>query len=276
MLVVGAPLRHGNRLVNAAVVVHKGQVLGVAPKSYLPNYREFYERRHFQPGDDLRGEIVVAGASVPLGPDLLFAAEDVPGLVLHVEVCEDLWVPVPPSALAALAGATVLANLSSSPVTVGRAAHREPAGALGVRPLHRGVRVRGRRRRRVDERPGVGRSDAGARERRAARRGRAVRRGRRRPGGGRRRPRPAAQPAPAQREPSTTTGAPCSTAEHRSAASGSGSTRRPATSGCGASSSASRSCRRTPTGSSRTATRRTTSRSPGWCSDCAPSAARRP
>ncbi|GAB3678783.1 NAD(+) synthase [Angustibacter aerolatus] len=125
VLVVGAPLRHGNRLVNAAVVVHKGQVLGVAPKSYLPNYREFYERRHFQPGDDLRGEIVVAGASVPLGPDLLFAAEDVPGLVLHVEVCEDLWVPVPPSALAALAGATVLANLSSSPVTVGRAAHRE-------------------------------------------------------------------------------------------------------------------------------------------------------
>ncbi len=125
VLVVGAPLRHRNRLVNAAVVVHRGRVLGVAPKSYLPTYREFYERRHFQPGDDLRGEIVVDGARVPFGPDLLFAAEDVAGLVLHVEICEDMWVPVPPSAIAALGGATVLANLSGSPVTVGRADHRE-------------------------------------------------------------------------------------------------------------------------------------------------------
>jgi NAD+ synthase (glutamine-hydrolysing) len=125
MLVVGAPLRHGNRLLNTAVVIHGGRVLGVAPKSYLPTYREFYERRHFAPGDDRRGaSISIGGAVVPLGPDLLFRASDVPGLVVHVEICEDLWVPVPPSAEAALAGATVLLNLSGSPITVGRAEDR--------------------------------------------------------------------------------------------------------------------------------------------------------
>ncbi len=125
VLVVGAPLRHRNRLLNAAVVLHRGAVLGVAPKSYLPTYREFYERRHFAPGDDRRGaSIRLDGTDVPLGPDLLFAARDVTGLVLHVEICEDMWVPVPPSAEAALAGATVLANLSGSPITVGRAEDR--------------------------------------------------------------------------------------------------------------------------------------------------------
>ncbi|MEV7431716.1 NAD(+) synthase [Nocardioides sp. NPDC092400] len=125
VIVVGAPLAHGNRVLNAAVVVHRGRVLGVAPKSYLPNYREFYERRWFAPGDDLGGTTVVAGQEVPLGADLLFAATDVRGLVLHVEVCEDMWVPIPPSAEAALAGATVLANLSGSPITVGRAEDRK-------------------------------------------------------------------------------------------------------------------------------------------------------
>ena len=124
VLVVGAPLAYGNRLLNCAVVIHRGRILGVAPKSYLPTYREFYERRWFAPGDDVRGTIEVAGQEVPIGPDLLFAAEDVRGLVLHVEVCEDMWVPVPPSAEAALAGATVLLNLSGSPVTVGRAEDR--------------------------------------------------------------------------------------------------------------------------------------------------------
>lgn len=125
MLVVGAPLRVGSRLLNAAVVVHKGRILGVAPKSYLPNYREFYEKRHFAPGDDRRGgTLTLLGEEVPLGPDLVFHATDVPGLDLHVEVCEDMWVPVPPSAEAALAGATVLLNLSGSPITVGRAEER--------------------------------------------------------------------------------------------------------------------------------------------------------
>ena len=125
ILLVGAPLVHGSRVLNCALVVHRGRVLGVAPKSYLPTYREFYERRHFAPGDDRRGEtITVAGQRVPFGPDLLFDVTDVPGLVLHVEVCEDMWVPVPPSAEAALAGATVLANLSGSPITIARAEDR--------------------------------------------------------------------------------------------------------------------------------------------------------
>jgi NAD+ synthase (glutamine-hydrolysing) len=124
VLVVGAPLRRGHRIYNTAVVIHRGRVLGVAPKSYLPTYREFYERRQVAAGDDQRGVIRLGGAEVPFGPDLLFAAADMPGFVLHVEICEDMFVPVPPSAEAALAGATVLANLSGSPITVGRAEDR--------------------------------------------------------------------------------------------------------------------------------------------------------
>jgi NAD+ synthase (glutamine-hydrolysing) len=128
MLVVGAPVEVGNRVLNCAVVVHGGRVLGVAPKSYLPNYREFYEKRWFAPGDDQRGRTVALpfgdAQEVPFGPDLIFAADDVAGLKVHVEVCEDMWVPVPPSAEAALAGATVLLNLSASPITVARAEDR--------------------------------------------------------------------------------------------------------------------------------------------------------
>jgi NAD+ synthase (glutamine-hydrolysing) len=125
VVVVGAPLVHGTRVLNCAVVVHRGRVLGVAPKSYLPTYREFYERRWFAPGDDRDGSTLrLLGQDVPLGPDLVFEATDVPGLAVHVEVCEDMWVPVPPSAEAALAGATVLANLSGSPITIGRAEER--------------------------------------------------------------------------------------------------------------------------------------------------------
>ncbi|MBS4727185.1 NAD(+) synthase [Mycobacterium sp. SM1] len=124
VLVVGAPLRYRNRIYNTAVVIHRGVVLGVAPKSYLPTYREFYERRQLAPGDDERGMIRIGDAEVPFGADLLFAASDVPGFVLHVEICEDMFVPVPPSAEAALAGATVLANLSGSPITIGRAEDR--------------------------------------------------------------------------------------------------------------------------------------------------------
>ncbi|TPG37225.1 NAD(+) synthase [Mycolicibacterium hodleri] len=125
VLVVGAPLRHRNRIYNTAVVIHRGTVLGVAPKSYLPTYREFYERRQVAPGDDQGGVISLCGTEVPFGPDLLFTASDLPGFVLHVEICEDMWVPVPPSAEAALAGATVLANLSGSPITIGRADDRK-------------------------------------------------------------------------------------------------------------------------------------------------------
>ena len=125
VLVVGAPLRHRNRIYNTAVVIHRGSVLGVVPKSYLPNYREFYERRQLAPGDDQRGTVRVAGTDAPFGPDLLFAATDLPNFVLHVELCEDMWVPIPPSAEAALAGATVLVNLSGSPITIGRADDRK-------------------------------------------------------------------------------------------------------------------------------------------------------
>lgn len=125
VLVVGAPLRHRHRIYNCAVIVHRGRILGVAPKSYPPNYREFYERRQIASGEDERGGTIrVGGEEVPFGVDLLFEARDVPGLVLHAEICEDMWVPVPPSAEAALAGATVLANLSGSPITVGRAEDR--------------------------------------------------------------------------------------------------------------------------------------------------------
>ncbi|MER6737238.1 NAD(+) synthase [Streptomyces puniciscabiei] len=126
VLVVGAPLRHRDRIFNCAVIVHRGRILGVVPKSYPPNYREFYERRQIAGGDDERGGTIrLGGAEVPFGVDLLFAAQDVPGLVLHAEICEDMWVPVPPSAEAALAGASVLVNLSGSPITVGRAEDRK-------------------------------------------------------------------------------------------------------------------------------------------------------
>jgi len=124
VLVIGAPLRYAHRIYNTAVVIHRGRVLGVVPKSYLPTYREFYERRQMAAGDDVRGAIRMGGVDVPFGPDLLFTATDLPGFVLHVEICEDMFVPVPPSARAALAGATVLANLSGSPITIGRADDR--------------------------------------------------------------------------------------------------------------------------------------------------------
>ena len=134
LVVVGAPLRHRNRLYNCAVLIHRGEVIGIAPKSYLPNYREFYEKRHFAAGAGIvdewfrptfaQGEDAAVLDGVPFGTDLLVHVDDVPGLVVHAEVCEDMWVPVPPSAEAALAGATVLLNLSASPITVARAEDR--------------------------------------------------------------------------------------------------------------------------------------------------------
>ncbi len=122
VIVVGAPVRHQGRLYNCGVVIHRGEILAVAPKSFLPNYREFYEKRHFADGVDQRDAWLTP--EIPFGPDLIVDVEDVPGLSLHVEVCEDMWVPVPPSHKAALAGATVLLNLSASPITVGRAEDR--------------------------------------------------------------------------------------------------------------------------------------------------------
>lgn len=139
-LVVGAPLSIGTRLYNCAVVIHGGRVLGVVPKTSIPTYREFYERRYYASGADCSDTSIVLpgvgspednhtsnnapGIRVPFGADLLFDVDDVPGLTFHVEVCEDMWVPIPPSSLAALAGATVLVNISGSPITVGRSDDR--------------------------------------------------------------------------------------------------------------------------------------------------------
>ncbi len=124
-LAVGLPLRAEGRLFNCAVLVHRGRILGAVPKSYLPNYREFYEKRQFAPASQaLATRVRLIGQDVPFGSRLLFCAANVPGFVLHLEICEDLWVPVPPSTLAALAGATLLANLSASDITVGKADYR--------------------------------------------------------------------------------------------------------------------------------------------------------
>ena len=131
VLVVGAPLRVRNRLYNCAVVIRGGEIMGVVPKTYLPTYREFYERRWYAPGSHFDGVVTLGGAvgeggvEAMFGTNLLFRATDVPGLTLHVEICEDMWVPVPPSSRAALAGATVLVNLSGSPITVARADDRK-------------------------------------------------------------------------------------------------------------------------------------------------------
>ncbi|MBC9177109.1 NAD(+) synthase [Pseudoroseomonas ludipueritiae] len=122
LLLVGAPLRHAGRVYNTALAIQGGRLLGVVPKQHLPNYREFYERRYFASGAGTEGgRIRLAGQEAPFGPDQLFAAEDLPGLIVHAEICEDLWVPMPPSARGALAGAAVLANLSASNITVGKA-----------------------------------------------------------------------------------------------------------------------------------------------------------
>ena len=125
ILVVGAPLRVGSQLFNCAVAIHSGHILAVTPKSYLPGYREFYEERQFSAARDaMVDHVTLLGRSVPFGTDILIEAADLPGLVMHTEICEDLWVPIPPSTWAALAGATLLTNLSGSPVTVGKAAYR--------------------------------------------------------------------------------------------------------------------------------------------------------
>ena len=125
VLIIGAPLRFGARIYNCAVVIHRGAILGVVPKTYLPTYREFYEGRHFASGAGIiDADIEIDGMMVPFGVDLLFEAIDVPGLTIGVEICEDMWIPVTPASELALAGATVLVNLSGSPITIGRARSR--------------------------------------------------------------------------------------------------------------------------------------------------------
>ncbi|MGH6647928.1 NAD(+) synthase [Aquabacterium sp.] len=124
--VVGVPWRVEQRLFNCAAIVQRGRVLGLVPKTYLPNYGEFYEARQFNPGTAASStEVDIAGEAVPFGSGLIFECQDVPNLRFHVEICEDVWVPIPPSSYAALAGATLLLNLSASNITVGKADYRQ-------------------------------------------------------------------------------------------------------------------------------------------------------
>ncbi|MEY9793118.1 putative amidohydrolase [Bradyrhizobium ottawaense] len=175
VLIVGAPLRFGHRIYNCAVVIHRGNILGVVPKTYLPTYREFYEGRHFASGAGMVGEtIAFGGLHAPFGVDLLFAAEDVPGLTIGVEICEDMWIPVTPASELALAGASVLINLSGSPITIGRARSRallcqSTSARCLAAYVYSAAGGRG-----IDHGSFLGRPDLDLRERRAAGRGRAV------------------------------------------------------------------------------------------------------
>ena len=122
--IAGLPLAVGNRLYNCAAVIHKGRVLGMVPKTHLPNYAEYYELRHFAPGPAQAENIALNGESVPFGADLLFRCVNMPEFCLGIEICEDLWVPNPPGVAHALAGATVIANPSASNELVGKADYR--------------------------------------------------------------------------------------------------------------------------------------------------------
>ncbi|KGD92439.1 NAD synthetase [Achromobacter sp. RTa] len=124
-IIVGAPLRVAHQLFNCAIVAAGGRVLGVVPKTYLPNYGEFYEARQFSAADcTAAAEIRLLGQTVPFGSELVFQMEQLPLFQFHVEICEDVWVPIPPSSFAALAGATVLVNLSASNIVVGKSEYR--------------------------------------------------------------------------------------------------------------------------------------------------------
>lgn len=126
VLIVGAPVAANGRLYNCAVAISRGRILGVTPKSFLPNYREYYEKRWFAPGAGVTGlEIRLAGQTVPFGTDLIFEAEDLADFVFHLEICEDFWAPQPPSTAGAMAGALILCNLSASNIVVGKADDRE-------------------------------------------------------------------------------------------------------------------------------------------------------
>jgi NAD+ synthase (glutamine-hydrolysing) len=125
VVIVGAPVRRNGRLYNCGVVISRGRILGVTPKSFLPNYREYYENRWFAAGFGLEGlEVKLAGETVPFGTDLIFAASDLPDFIFHVEICEDFWAADPPSTQGALAGALILCNLSASNIVVGKAEQR--------------------------------------------------------------------------------------------------------------------------------------------------------
>ncbi|MER0238264.1 NAD(+) synthase [Fulvimarina sp. MAC8] len=126
LLLVGAVLERNGSLYNTAVAIHRGTILGVVPKIYLPNYREYYEKRWFASGAGTEGQTIrLAGNDVPFGTDLLFGADNMPGFTAHIEICEDYWSPSPPSIDGALAGGTILCNLSASNITIGKSRDRD-------------------------------------------------------------------------------------------------------------------------------------------------------
>ncbi len=127
ILVVGAPLRFDSRLFNCGIVLHRGRIAGIAVKSYLPNYREFYEGRQFSPAEEVLSKSVhlCGQENIPFGADLLFDVVSIRNFRFFLEMCEDVWVPIPPSCFAAMAGATVIGNLSASNVTIGKAEYRQ-------------------------------------------------------------------------------------------------------------------------------------------------------
>jgi NAD+ synthase (glutamine-hydrolysing) len=127
ILVVGAPLRVDFRLFNCGIVLYRGRILGIAVKSYLPNYREFYEGRQFSPAEDAQSKLIdICGQeNVPFGADILFNVKNISNFIFYIEICEDVWVPIPPSSYAAMAGATVIGNLSASNITVGKSDYRQ-------------------------------------------------------------------------------------------------------------------------------------------------------
>jgi NAD+ synthase (glutamine-hydrolysing) len=125
ILVIGAPLRIDAKLFNCALVIYRGQILGITPKTFLPNYREFYEKRQFTSAREaITSTIDILGQKVPFGSDFFYEVINIAGLGIGIEICEDLWTPIPVSTYAALAGATILLNLSASNITIGKAEYR--------------------------------------------------------------------------------------------------------------------------------------------------------
>jgi NAD+ synthase (glutamine-hydrolysing) len=125
VLLIGAPLRFEEKLFNCGIVIYRGKVLGIVPKTYIPNYREFYEKRQFSSARDaVQTEVGFLDKRVLFGNDLIFEASNIPGFSFFVEICEDIWSPIPPSTYGALAGATIIANLSASNITVGKTDYR--------------------------------------------------------------------------------------------------------------------------------------------------------
>lgn len=124
LIAVGLPIVKDGRLYNCAAVLNRGEILGVVPKSHIPNYAEFYELRHFTPAPEDNSFVLIGGRSVPFGRKLIFSCINMEELVVGVEICEDLWVPNPPSTALAMAGATLLLNLSASDELVGKSAYR--------------------------------------------------------------------------------------------------------------------------------------------------------